>query len=126
MGEASRFSERLKHALINAGYEPRPSVLEREFNLRYWGPSISFQATRRWLNGETIPMQDRLQVLAEWLNVDPHWLRFGERLNRAEPPRSAAKVLRQLTPEEENAIRDFLALPEDKRRIFQELFKACK
>jgi hypothetical protein len=28
--------------------------------------------------GEAIPNQDRLQVLAEWLNVSPSWLRFGE------------------------------------------------
>jgi hypothetical protein len=28
--------------------------------------------------GEAIPTQDRIQVLAEWLNVSASWLRFGE------------------------------------------------
>jgi hypothetical protein len=30
--------------------------------------------------GEGIPTQDRIQVLANWLNVSPSWLRFGEEL----------------------------------------------
>lgn len=63
-----------RHVLIDT------VVLEREFNLRYWGRSVSFQVVRRWLRGEVVPTQDRLQVLAEWLGVDAHWLRFGERL----------------------------------------------
>jgi len=36
------------------------------------------QAVRRWLRGEAIPSQDKLQVLAEWLRVEPQVLRFGE------------------------------------------------
>jgi len=57
----------------------RPIVLEREFNSRYWGRSVTLQAVRRWLRGEAIPSQDKLQVLAEWLNVEPQVLRFGEK-----------------------------------------------
>jgi len=78
MSEAQQFSQRLRQAMTRAGYDVRPIVVEREFNLRYWGRSVSFQAVRRWLRGEAVPTQDRLQVLAEWLGVDAHWLRFGE------------------------------------------------
>nr|WP_202922392.1 hypothetical protein [Sinimarinibacterium sp. NLF-5-8] len=31
----------------------------------------------RWLKGRSIPEQDKLQVLAQWLSVDPQTLRFG-------------------------------------------------
>jgi transcriptional regulator with XRE-family HTH domain len=31
----------------------------------------------RWLRGEASPSQDKLQVLADWLGVEPHVLRFG-------------------------------------------------
>ncbi len=72
------FAERLKAAMEAAGYDVRPSVLEREFNLRYWGKPITFQAVRRWLRGDSIPSQDKLQVLARWLLVDPHRLRYGD------------------------------------------------
>ena len=80
MNEKIMFAERLKAALEAAGYEVRPSVLEREFNLRYWGKPITFQAVRRWLRGDSIPSQDKLQVLARWLVVDPHHLRYGSSL----------------------------------------------
>jgi hypothetical protein len=61
-----------------AGYEARPSVLEAQFNTRYWGKPVTYQAVTRWLRGEAIPAQDKLQVLADWLNIEPHVLRFGE------------------------------------------------
>lgn len=32
---------------------------------------------RRWLNGDALPAQDKLRVLAEWLGVGAEWLRFG-------------------------------------------------
>lgn len=38
--------------MLAAGYDARPIILEREFTLRYWGRSVSFQAVRRWLRGE--------------------------------------------------------------------------
>ena len=65
MDEKAEFAERLREAMTRAGYELRPVVLEREFNMRYWGRSITLQAARRWLRGEAIPAQDKMQVLAE-------------------------------------------------------------
>lgn len=82
------------------------------------------QAVRRWLQGEVIPTQDRLQVLAEWLDVDAHWLRFGEKLVMAVNERPA-QWNSKLAPEEREAIEAFLALPPDKRKLFGQLMKAC-
>lgn len=124
MTEAQQFSQRLRQAMEHAGYQVRPVVLEREFNLRYWGRSVSFQAVRRWLQGEAVPTQDRLQVLAEWLGVDAHWLRFGERLTVANHEKPA-QWNSKLAPEEREAIEAFLALPPDKRKLFGQLMKAC-
>ena len=123
MNEAKMFSERLIESLLAAGYASRPIVLENEFNQRYWGKPISFQTGRRWLRGEAIPTQDRLQVLAEWLNVDPHWLRFGEKLN------GSVKQQRKrwdaaMTPEERQAMEVFLSLPPEKRKMVGEIIYA--
>lgn len=71
------FSQRLRDAMVRAGYAASPSVLEHEFNLRWPGRSISNQAAWGWLNSRSIPTQDKLQVLAEWLKVVPEELRFG-------------------------------------------------
>ena len=77
MDEKQAFAKRFIEAIEIAGYEPRPSVVEQHFNQRYWGSSVTFQGVRRWLRGESIPEQDKLVVLAEWLGVEPHELRYG-------------------------------------------------
>jgi transcriptional regulator with XRE-family HTH domain len=59
-----------------AGYDPKPAVLEREFNTRYWGKATTLHVVRRWLRGETKPTHDKLFILAEWLAVSPQQLGF--------------------------------------------------
>ncbi|RXZ43839.1 transcriptional regulator [Crenobacter cavernae] len=120
MEHKAQFAERLKAAMREAGYEPRPSVLERGFNQRYWGRSITFQAASRWLRGESIPEQDKLEVLAEWLRVEPQALRFGEtavkRVKDAQARWDAA-----LNQEERETIEAFLNLPAPQRKIIREV-----
>ena len=78
MSEKIEFSKRLRQAMQDAGYAASPSVLEHEFNLRWWGRSISTQAAWSWLNSKAIPAQDKMQVLADWLKVEPEVLRFAD------------------------------------------------
>ena len=82
MNEKVEFSQRLRDAMVRMGHAASPSVLEHEFNLRWHGRSISNQAAWGWLNSRSIPTQDKLQVLAEWLKVEPEVLRFGEAVRR--------------------------------------------
>jgi transcriptional regulator with XRE-family HTH domain len=75
--EQEEFSMRLKQALHKVGYvDLSPTQLAREFNLRYEGHPISVHAARKWLNGETIPTQQKLRVFAQWLGVAAEWLRY--------------------------------------------------
>lgn len=55
-----------------------PTRLAREFNRRYPGAPVTLHAARKWLNGEAVPVQDKLRTLASWLGVGADWLRFGE------------------------------------------------
>lgn len=123
MNEQLEFSKRLKSSLAGAGYDVKASILEREFNLRYWGKSVTLQAVRRWLNGEAVPTQDKLQSLAEWLCVDPHWLRFGERLNGSVQAQRKRWDL-NMTQGERDVIEKFMALTPDKRKIVGDVIKA--
>jgi transcriptional regulator with XRE-family HTH domain len=123
MTEKTEFAQRLRSAMIAAGYPDRPAVLEREFNSRYWGRSVTFQAVSRWLRGEAIPAQDKLQVLAEWLRIEPQVLRFGER--------AAAAVREQRGRwedpkfyQEREVIEAFLALPPAQRKVAREVVMA--
>ena len=74
---AHEFSNRLKVALAHAGVKASASHLASEFNLRYWGQSISTHAARNWLMGVSVPKQEKLIVLADWLRVSPEALLFG-------------------------------------------------
>lgn len=76
--ERLAFSERLQQALRNAEYSPHsPTQLAREFNGRFGGHSVTVHAARKWLQGESIPTQEKLRALAGWLDVPADWLRFG-------------------------------------------------
>ncbi|WP_168397315.1 hypothetical protein [Acinetobacter indicus] len=76
--EKKLFSERLKEALQNAKHPISPTYLSKEFNHRYDGQPISVQSANNWLLGKAIPNQDKLAILAIWLNVSNQWLRFGD------------------------------------------------
>lgn len=76
--EREGFSQRLQLALRNAAYSPdSPTQLAREFNIRFDGRAVTVHAARKWLVGESIPTQEKIRVLANWLGVTADWLRFG-------------------------------------------------
>ncbi len=76
--ERLEFSGRLQQALRNADHPPNsPTQLAREFNLRFSGHPVTVHAARKWLQGESIPTQEKLRALASWLDVPADWLRFG-------------------------------------------------
>jgi transcriptional regulator with XRE-family HTH domain len=77
LNENQAFAERLRLALKGVGVRPSPALVANEFNLRYWGKSITSNTARNWLLGKSIPMQDKLRVLADWLHVSADELRYG-------------------------------------------------
>ena len=120
MNEKEEFAQRLRDAMTRAGYPLRPVVLEREFNTRYWGRSVTLQGVRRWLRGEAIPSQDKLQVLADWLGVEPEVLRFGVEV------RQSVQERRQRWDEglgyaERETFEAFLSLPAPQRKLVREV-----
>lgn len=123
MTEKARFAERLKDALIAAGYEPKPGFVHKQFNSRWRGRPISFQAARGWLVGSSIPEQDKLQVLAEWLNVSPQALRFGESAGR-EVREPAPVWARGISPQDRATVEALLGLSVAQRRLVSELIRA--
>lgn len=76
--EKAAFTERLKFAMKRAPEKLRGGTdLAMHFNLRYHGEPVSPQTAHKWLTGRTIPKEDKLRTLAEWLSVALHWLHYG-------------------------------------------------
>jgi hypothetical protein len=120
--ERESFSKRLVEAMRNAGYEPRPSVLAREFNLKYRGEPVTFQSASRWLNARSIPELDKLRVLGRLLGLEPHVLLLGA---------SASKVAEQrgdwisgVKPAERELVEAYRSLSTPQRRLVRELIAA--
>ena len=109
--------------MLNAGYEARASVLEPQFNTRYWGKPVTYQAVTRWLKGEAIPSQDKLQVLAEWLNIEPQILRFGGDSIRSVQERKKRWEDAIAGPERE-VLEAFINLPAAQKKVAREVILA--
>ena len=77
--EPQAFAQRLRAALTAADIAVSPTTLQRKFNAVSGDAPVSVHAVRKWIMGESIPTQQRIQALAAWLSVSPNWLRFGER-----------------------------------------------
>lgn len=114
------FADRLREAMTAAGYEPKPAVLEREFNTRYWGKPMSLHGVRRWLRGETLPTHDKLLVLAEWLAVLPQQLNYGDEIQRKVEQRRA-RWDSGIGYQDRDIFEAFLKLPVPQRKVIREV-----
>ncbi|MDP2833139.1 MAG: XRE family transcriptional regulator [Pseudomonadota bacterium] len=118
-----KFAKRLSEAMKSAGYEPLPAVLEREFNQRYWGKGMTLHGVRRWLRGETLPTQDKLLALAEWLRVPPQQLRYGIEVDqRIQQQRK--RWDEEIGYQEREIFEAFLQLPVPQRKVIREVILA--
>ena len=126
--ERLAFSRRLADAMRAKHLAPRPGVLHKLFNSRYHGEPVAFSTASKWLHGKAIPVQDKLQVLATALEVEPQRLRFGEtgRVRGGETRASWAmtEAGSTPTPHDRQVIKTFLALPQPRRELVGQLVNA--
>ncbi len=91
--ERLAFSQRLQQALHNADHSTTsPTQLAREFNRYFSGHPVTAHAARKWLQGESIPTQEKLRALASWLDVPAEWLRFGNLEQRRESSAAGSPI----------------------------------
>lgn len=66
------FSSSLRNCLsAYYGKIPSAATFARDFNLRAYGTApITQESARRWMRGVSLPEEDRLCVLINWLNLD--------------------------------------------------------
>jgi len=123
--ENEEFSVRLRAALKGAGIRPSATALAHEFNLRYWGNSITVNTARNWLVGKSIPLQDKLRVLAEWLHVGADELRFGSTPVTHVIETSSADCA-ELNMQDREMLTRYLQLSVDDRNTVQKVVRALR
>ena len=119
--EKAEFSARLRAALREARIEASPAVLEKRFNSRYEGAPVTSQAISGWLNGKSIPRQDKLRVLAALLGMDAHVLQYGGARPRVGEAKGAWEGL---SPAERAMVDAYVALAPPQRKLVRELVAA--
>lgn len=114
------FSERLRQALRHAEYSlDSPTQLAREFNVHFAGNPVTVHAARKWLQGESIPTQEKLRALASWLDVPADWLRFGS----AESDASGEDKNNKVDPRDAKLLSRLQKLDEHHRQIAEEFLR---
>lgn len=119
------FALRLSGAMLASGFEAKPAVLERQFNLHYVGKPMTLHGVRRWLLGETLPSQDKLIALAEWLRIPPDELRYGAEI-KTEIQQVRKNWDDAISHQERETFEAFLSLPAPQRKIVREVILAFK
>jgi hypothetical protein len=77
--EAIAFAERFIEALNSNGIKASPTVVANFFNTQSGeSKAITPHSARNWLLGNSMPRQEHLRVLSNWLKVSPDHLRFGK------------------------------------------------
>ena len=116
--QRAEFSRRLREELSRTGREASPADLAREVNLCL-RPSehIHPSSCRKWLHGEAIPTQEKLQILAGMLQVSPEWLRFGQLTEL----REAQSAMPPLTSDELALLDQWRRLSAGQRRMVRSL-----
>ncbi len=120
MNPKDEFSARLRAAMTTAGLEISGTELERAFNRKWSKAPISVQAAWNWINGKTVPRNDKLQVLARLLKVDPNTLLYGARESLSAADRRREWEDR-VTYAERESIDAFLRLPTQQRLLVRDV-----
>jgi hypothetical protein len=94
-----------------------------EFNLRYWGKSITPHTARNWLLGKPLPMQDKLRVLAEWLQVSQDELRYGTSATVAKLQDRNSES-HALSMQDREMLKRYLSLPPENRKTDRDVVTA--
>ena len=124
VSETQGFADRLRRALDSAGIRPSPTLVANEFNLRYWGKSITPHTARNWLLGKSIPMQDKLRVLADWLQVSPDELRYGTPAILVANLQDRDKENQALGMQDREMLKRYLSQPQENRKTVRDVVTA--
>ncbi len=125
MDKKLEFSKRLIEAMLQQGYKAEAAVLEREFNLRHFGKSMTLHGVNKWLKGESIPPYEKIITLAEWLKIPPDELTFGLEVKQ-KVTRENKRWDEEVGYQERELFEAFLSLPAPQRKIVREVILAFK
>lgn len=110
------FADRLQQSLRRTGRTTSPGNLATEFNAHFDGKGVHAHSCRKWLQGESIPTQEKLVTLAYMLGVSPDWLRYGQETQQLERSHS-----QEFSTPELSLVADYRRLDDRDRKVVRNL-----
>jgi len=126
MDDKLAFASRLRQALKRSPKKIETATqLAVQFSLRHPNASITTQAAQKWLTGKARPTRDKVETLAQWLEVSPLWLLHGvAEPGYAKPAKARRSTVSEAAPlaeAERELLRRLRAMPEARRHLIEEL-----
>lgn len=63
--------------MLKRGYKKIGATALADALSSVFDEGISVQTAHKWVSGQSIPRTERVEALAKWLEVSPHWLQYG-------------------------------------------------
>jgi len=127
MDEKQAFAQRLRQALKRSPKRIETATeLAVQFSLRHPNAAITTQAAQKWLTGKSRPTPDKIETLAQWLDVPVLWLRHGVADDVRRPAgTTAARPARAVPPtaQELRLLQRLRDMPEARRRLVQDIIE---
>lgn len=115
--DPSAFGVRFRQAMRRKGHGDLGATELADALASEFPEGLSIQSAHKWIAGTAVPRPERLAVLAKWLDVSEHWLRFGPDPDASK--KSIGGMDRSLSAKE--IARRIQALSEAQRQIVEAL-----
>ena len=115
------FAARLEQAMTVKSIKHSPTVLAKLFNSAFDGRAVTIITVRNWMLGLSMPMHDKLVVLAELLDTSAEQLRDGRHSEKTLILLNADGSETELTGSQQRLVRKYIMLTSSQQRLIRDL-----
>ena len=115
------FAARLEQAMTVKSIKHSPTVLAKLFNSAFDGRAVTIITVRNWMLGLSMPMHDKLVVLAELLDTSAEQLRYGRYSEKTLMISNADGSETELTASQQQLVRKYIMLSASQQRLVNDL-----
>lgn len=115
------FAQRLAVAMAAQSIKHSPTVLANQFNTRFQGRAVTPHTARNWMLGKSLPTQDKMMCLANFLDTSAEQLRYGRHSEKTLNIQNHDGSETELTESQQQLVRKYISLNLVQQRLVSDL-----
>jgi hypothetical protein len=115
------FAQRLAVAMAAQSIKHSPTVLANQFNTRFQGRAVTSHTARNWMLGKSLPTQDKMICLANFLDTSAEQLRYGRHSLKTLNIQNHDGSETELTESQQQLVRKYISLNLVQQRLVSDL-----